>query len=107
MKKTKVKKFCNLYKFIRLILGNDIPDRKIAMQWKMNGKNFCYFKFGLYPVPKVARLVSLAKVLKVNEHFIFEVAIGESAEYVYGIIKNKRLFGKKKISVKRINKIFR
>jgi PAS domain S-box-containing protein len=105
MKRTKPKGFCNLYKFIRLILGNDIPDRKIAQQWRMNGKNFYEFKVGRYPVPKVERLVSLAKVLKVNEYFVFAVSIGESANYVYNIIKDKGLLGEKKLSVNQINKI--
>ncbi|MFH0888948.1 MAG: PAS domain-containing protein [Planctomycetota bacterium] len=105
MRRTTPKKFCNLYKFIRLILDNDIADRKIARQWKMDEKNFHDFKYGLYPVPRVHRLVTLAKILKVNEHFVFAVSIGEPAGYVYNVIKNKGLIGKEKITVNQINEI--
>jgi PAS domain S-box-containing protein len=103
--RTNPKTFSNLYKFIRLIMGNDISDRKIARQWHMNEKNFHEFKVGHYPVPKVERLVSLAQILKINTYLVFAVSIGESAEKIYNIIKQKKLLGVEKVNISKINTI--
>lgn len=43
----------NLYRFIRLVLGNKISDLQIARGWKMHEKNFHEMKLGKYPVPRI------------------------------------------------------
>ena len=89
---------CNLYRFIRLVTGNKVSDSAIADKWNMNNKNFSEFKHGRYPVPRFERLVSLAKVLKVDDHLVYEVAKGNPAERVYKMITNpadRKKFNKK------------
>ena len=50
IKKTKIfRNSLNLYKLIRLVLGQKIPDRQIARRWEMDEKNFHEFKEGKYP----------------------------------------------------------
>ena len=77
---------CNLYRFIRLVTGNKVSDSAIADKWNMNNKNFSEFKHGRYPVPRFERLVSLAKVLKVDDHLVYAVAKGKPAEQMYKLI---------------------
>lgn len=81
----------NLYRFIRLIMGDVIPDHAIARKWNMDGKNFSDFKHNKYPAPRVDRLVTLAKILDVDDHLVYEVAKGTPAERVCHLIKNLRL----------------
>ena len=83
----------NLYKFIRLVLGTDIPDSHIAERWDIDVKNFHEFKTGVYPVPRLSKLEELAKVLGVNKHLVFEVAGGTPAQKVFDLIKNNDLAG--------------
>lgn len=78
----------NLYRFIRLILGDYITDRQIASNWHMDDKNFHEFKVGKYPVPRLEKLEQLARVLGINKHLLFQVAGGASARQVYKLIKN-------------------
>jgi hypothetical protein len=85
----------NLYRFIRLILGPDIPDNAIGKRWQMDIKNFSDFKYGKYPVPRFERLVTLAKVLGVDDHLVYEVAKGTPAERVYRMITTP--LGRKKL----------
>jgi PAS domain S-box-containing protein len=87
----------NLYIFIRLILGNDITDKRIAMRWKMDGKNFHEFKTGVYPVPRLEKLEELANVLGINKHLVFQVAGGTSPEKVYDLIAKNDLRGQVKL----------
>ncbi len=82
-------KALNLYRFIRLILGEDISDYRIAARWHMDGKNFHEFKIGTYPVPRIERLKDLARILEVNHHLVFEVALGASAHKVYKLVKGQ------------------
>ena len=82
-------KSLNLYRFIRLVLGEDIPDCQIAGRWHMDGKNFHEFKVGTYPVPQIEKLKQLARVLEVNQHLVFEVALGASAHKVYKLVKDQ------------------
>ncbi len=77
----------NLYRFIRLVLGKDIPDRQIARRWKMDEKNFHEFKEGNYPVPRLPKLVELAKVLGLSTHIICRVSNGAPAQKVHRLIK--------------------
>jgi transcriptional regulator with XRE-family HTH domain len=60
----------NLYRFIRLILGEDISDREIARRWGMDEKNLRELKKGLRVVPKLSRLESLAQVLGVRKYYV-------------------------------------
>lgn len=91
----KPQQLSNLYRFIRLVVGDSIPDNAIAVQWNMNNKNFSEFKYGRYPVPRFERLVSLAKVLGVDDHLIYEVAKGKPAERIYRLINTPA--GRKKL----------
>lgn len=86
--------YSNLYKFIRLVMGKNISDKGVANKWNMDGKNFHDIKTGIYPVPRIERLVSLSKVLKVHEYVIFEVAKGMPAQKAYSILKKFKLVGK-------------
>ena len=56
----------NLYRFIRLVLGEQVSDREIARRWEMDEKNLRQLKGGVHVVPKLSRLKSLADVLGVN-----------------------------------------
>jgi hypothetical protein len=105
MKRPLQKRSIDLYKFIRLILGNDVPDCHIARKWKMNDKNFHEFKTGVYPVPKIERLISLARVLRVNEHVVFAVAAGMPPQRAYNIVETKKLLGKCKLSNSQLDAI--
>lgn len=87
----------NLYKFIRLVLGTDIPDSHIAERWDMDVKNFHEFKTGVYPVPRLSKLEELAKVLGVNKHLVFQAAGGTSAHKVFDLIKKNDLSGQIKL----------
>ncbi len=86
-------KSLNLYKFIKLILGEDIPDYQIAARWKMDSKNFHEFKVGKYPVPRLEKLEQLASVLGINKHLVFQVGGGTSAQKVFDLIKRNDLRG--------------
>jgi len=96
-KKVFFPKSLNLYRFIRLIVGEDIADRRIAMAWHMDGKNFHEFRYGVYPVPRLEKLIELEKVLNVNRHLIFEVGSGVPAKKVFDLIRKKDLAGQKRL----------
>ncbi|MEW6027155.1 MAG: hypothetical protein AB1599_07670 [Planctomycetota bacterium] len=83
----------NLYRFIRLMLGEDISDMEIARRWGIDPKNFYCFKMGQYPVQRIEKLAELAKVLRINRHLVFEVALGAPAKKVFDLIKNNDLPG--------------
>ena len=90
-------KSVNLYKFIRLILGDKISNREIAHRWGIDEKNFYEFKVGRTPVPRLERLEQLARVLGINKHFVFEAALGASAVKVFKLIKKNDLLGQIKL----------
>lgn len=104
-RKSRPQAFSNLYKFIRIVMGENIPDRIIAIKWRMDNKNFYDFKIGRYPTPRVERLILLAKVLEVPEQLVFEVASGTPAQKVYDFIQNRPLFNKWKIINKHFKKV--
>jgi len=87
----------NLYKFIKLILGEDIPDYQIAARWKMDIKNFHEFKVGKYPVPRLEKLEQLASVLGINKHLVFQVGGGTSAQKVFDLIRKNDLRGQTRL----------
>ncbi|MFH0888368.1 MAG: PAS domain S-box protein [Planctomycetota bacterium] len=97
----------NLYKFIRLVLGPDIPDSHIAERWDMDVKNFHEFKTGVYPVPRLSKLEELAKVLGVNKHLVFQAASGTSAQKVFDLIKRNDLSGQIKLLSSQIDEAHR
>ncbi len=78
----------NLYRFIRLVLGEDMSDREIARRWGMDEKNLRELKSGLRVVPKLSRLEDLAEALGVRKYYVLEVASGMPAEKVYRILRN-------------------
>ena len=87
----------NLCRFISLILGRKISNRQIALRWKMDEKNFHEMRVGRYPVPRIKRLIGLAKMLGVNKHLVYEVADGRPAGKVFKLIKNRDLKGQIKL----------
>lgn len=96
-------KSLNLYKFIKLILGENIPDYQIAARWKMDIKNFHEFKVGKYPVPRLKKLEQLASVLGVNKHLVFQVGGGTSARKVFDLIRRNDLRGQLKLLSGQLN----
>jgi len=76
----------NLYRFIRLVLGDEISDREIARRWGMDEKNLRELKRGLHVVPKLSRLEALAEVLGVHRYYVLEAASGIPAERVYRVM---------------------
>ncbi len=92
-RRVKFPKSINLYKFIRLILGADIPDIAIAERWRINQKNFHQFKVGKYPVPRLGKLEQLATVLNINKHLVFQVASGTPAQRVFDLIQKNDFQG--------------
>ncbi|HLD35814.1 MAG TPA: PAS domain S-box protein [Planctomycetota bacterium] len=88
IKKTKIfRNSLNLYKLIRLVLGQKIPDRQIARRWEMDEKNFHEFKEGKYPVPRLSKLGQLADVLGINKSILCQAADGVPAQKIYQLLK--------------------
>lgn len=78
----------NLYRFIRLVLGEDVSDREIARRWGVDEKNLRELKNGVRVAPKLSRLEDLAAALAVRKYYVLEVASGVPAEKVYRILRN-------------------
>ncbi|MEW6026628.1 MAG: PAS domain S-box protein [Planctomycetota bacterium] len=102
MRKGSSKRVSNLYRFIRLILGEKITDTAISRRWNMDTKNFSEFKNMRYPVPRIERLVDLAKLLGINDHLVFEVAKGVPAERIYHLIRKFHLENKQRMNAREI-----
>lgn len=100
-------RFSNLYQFIRLILGNKITDRRIAQRWNIDVKNFHDLKFSKHSIPRVERLLSLANVLEIDDHLVYEVAKGASAQRVYYLVKKARLKGKGNLTIAKWPKVYK
>lgn len=81
----------NLYRFIRLVLGDEVSDREIARRWGMDEKNLRELKKGVHVVPKLSRLADLAQVLGVHRYYVLEAASGVPAEKVYEILSRNLL----------------
>jgi PAS domain S-box-containing protein len=81
----------NLYRFIRLVLGEEISDREIARRWGLDEKNLRELKQGKRVVPKLSRLVDLARALGVHKYYVLEVASGIPAETIYRVYRNNLL----------------
>lgn len=72
----------NLYRFIRLRLGEAPSDREVARRWAMEWKSFVALKQGKRQVPRVEELEALARLLNVDPAFVFQVAGGVSAREI-------------------------
>lgn len=79
----------NLYRFIRLRLGEAISDREIARRWSMEWKSFSALKHGKRQVPRVTELVELARILELDSAVVFEIASGAPAEEVHSIVSER------------------
>ncbi len=77
----------NLYGFIRLRLGTETSDREVARQWGMEWKSFSALKHGKRQVPRIQELEALARLLKIEPAFVFEVARGVSAKKVHALLR--------------------
>ena len=77
----------NLYAFIRLRIGKEMSDRELARRWDMEWKSFSALKHGRRQVPRIHDLETLAKLLKVEPAFVFEVARGVSAKKVHDLLR--------------------
>ena len=77
----------NLYAFIRLRLGKETSDREVARQWDMEWKSFSALKHGRRQVPRIQELETLARLLKVEPAFVFEVARGVAAKKVHELLQ--------------------
>jgi len=81
----------NLYRFVRLVLGEEISDREIARRWGMDEKNLRELKNGLRVVPKLQRLETLAEIMGVRRYYVLEAASGVPADKVHRILRNRIL----------------
>src|SRR3989337_2265404 len=77
-----------LYRFIRLVLGEEVSDNQIARLWHMDVKNFNEFKKGRLPVPRIERLEALAGVLGVEKSLVFEIASGGDPERALALARS-------------------
>ncbi len=81
----------NLYRFIRLVLGEEVSDREIARRWGMDEKNLRELKNGVRVVPKLSRLEDLAEALGLHKYYVLEAASGVPADKVYQVLRNYAL----------------
>jgi PAS domain S-box-containing protein len=77
----------NLYRLIRLRLGDEPSDREIARQWGLEWKSFAELKHGRRAVPRVADLERLAELLELDPVDVFQAARGLDAA---GILEASR-----------------
>ncbi len=84
------KKACrNLYRFIRMRLGNEMSDREIARLWEMDWKSFGLLKSGKRQIPRVNELMTLSSLIGVDPAVVFEVARGVSATKIHKLLLAK------------------
>ncbi|NHN39179.1 PAS domain-containing protein [Pseudomaricurvus alcaniphilus] len=69
----------NIYRFIRLQLGDTLSDREVARQWGMDWSGFAKLKSGARRLPRIEELDALATLLEVPSAVVFEVAMGVPA----------------------------
>ncbi len=81
----------NLYRFIRLTVGEEPSDREIARRWGVDEKNLRELKNGVRVVPKLSRLESLAHMLGVHRYYVIEAASGVPAERVYRLLRDSAM----------------
>jgi hypothetical protein len=73
----------NLYRLIRLKLGEEISDREIARRWRMDIKTFIRIKQGRLPPPRIKRLKRLSMILKVPPLAVWKACTGIPANRLY------------------------
>ncbi len=77
----------NLYRFIRICLGDEVSDREVARRWGMEWKSFVALKHGKRRLPRLDQLETLATaVLHVDPAFVFQVGRGVPAEEVAAFV---------------------
>jgi PAS domain S-box-containing protein len=72
----------NLYRFIRLRLGDRPSDRELARRLGMEWKSFAALKHGKRQVPRVPDLERIAQALEVDPVLVFQAARGVPADEV-------------------------
>ncbi len=80
----------NLYRFIRLRLGQEASDRELARRWQIEWRSFAALKQGTRQVPRIEELERLAKMLGIDPGFVFQVARGVSAEEVSRLLEREQ-----------------
>lgn len=68
--------------------GKKITHNQIAKKLCLDQKDCFRLRHGVAPIPRIERLVSFAKILKVDRHLIFDVACGMPAKKAYRLIKD-------------------
>ncbi len=82
----------NLYRLIRLRLGDEVSDREIARRWGMEWRSFAALKQGTRQVPRLDELERLGEVLGGDAWFVIQAARGVEAEEVAaGMAREGRL----------------
>jgi PAS domain S-box-containing protein len=79
----------NLYRFIRLRLGEGLSDRELARRWDMEWRSFAALKHGARQVPRIEELERLAKALGMDAGFVFQVARGVDADEVVALLERE------------------
>jgi len=80
----------NVYRFIRLRLGDALSDREIARMWQMEWKSFAALKHGRRQVPRIEELETLAKLLDVDATFVFQAARGVPASEIAALLAREQ-----------------
>src|SRR5690348_2734502 len=81
----------NLYRFIRTVVGKEVSDNSIARRWEIDPRVFNDLKHGRIGVPRIERLKVLAKVISVNEHFIYAAAAGVPVTKLMALVRREDL----------------
>ena len=76
----------NLYRFIRLRLGDRPSDREVARRWGMEWKSFVTLKQGKRQMPRLDELETLAALLEVDPGFVFQVGRGFPASEIAALL---------------------
>ncbi len=76
----------NLYRFIRLRVGDSPSDRELARRWGIDWKSFVALKHGRRQVPRLDELEALAACLGVDPAYVFQVGGGGKPEAVAALL---------------------
>lgn len=83
---TRVNPCTNLYRFIRLCLGDKVSDREISRRWAMEWKSFIALKQGRRQMPRIGDLERLATILGIDAGYVFQVARGSPPKDVAALL---------------------
>jgi PAS domain-containing protein len=78
-----------LYELTRALLGSRVSDAEIARRWRLDPRQLNDLKHGRSAVPRLERLRDLARVLGINEHFIYAVAAGAPVSKVLPLVRRE------------------